>query len=126
MVVETGEQVNAQSKAASSMPVGFLEHAADLQAADDVFDQHPLAGQDLVVGALLGRERRLFAPAFERRTAPGVELGQTLVAAVGEQFGGGWHPQAAALEQVKVVFAALAASRRQDRASGFVHGHLAL
>jgi hypothetical protein len=36
MVVEAGEQVDTQAVASTPVAIGFLEHAKDLQAADDV------------------------------------------------------------------------------------------
>lgn len=128
MVVEASEQVDAQAVSSAAVAVGFFEHAKDLQAADDVFDQDPFAGQGVVESALLCRQWHGFAPAFVRRAALGVELGQTLETTVAEQFRLRSYPrvQPTTLEEPKVVLAALATSRRQDHPALLVHGDLAL
>ena len=112
MIVETSEQVDTQAKAFASVAVRFLQYPKDLQTADDVFREHAFAGQSAVVGLLLGGECDGLAAAFRGRAAIGVPFGQTLVAAVGKQFGAGVRTQLAALEEPEVVFSAFAAGRR--------------
>ena len=124
--MEAGEEVGAQAVAPAPMAVGLFEDAKDLQATDDVLDAHPLTGQGEVVRARLGREWNGFASALEGRAAPGVELGQALVARVGEDFRVVMGLPAAALEEAEVVLAALTASDGQDHARGFIHHELAL
>src|SRR5919202_12641 len=114
MIVETSEQVDMQAKAFASVAVRFLQYPKDFQAADDVFREHAFAGPSAVVGLLLGGEGDGLTAAFIGRAAMGVPFGQTLVAAVSEQFGVRVRTQLAAFEEPKVVLSAFAAGHRQD------------
>jgi hypothetical protein len=125
VVVKTSEQMDAQAKAFASMAVGFFEHSENFSATNDVLREYALAGQSAIVSLLLGGERDGLASAFMGRAAVRVPFGQTLVAAVGEQFDARVRMQLAALEEPEIVLSAWAAGHRQERARGFVDGHLA-
>jgi hypothetical protein len=93
------------------MTVGFFDHSEHFSAADDVLHEYALAGQKAVMGLLLGGERDGLASAFVRRAAVRMPFGQTLIAAVGEQFGARVRTQLAALEEPEIVLSAWAAGR---------------
>jgi hypothetical protein len=82
------------------------------------------AGQGFIFRALLLRQHTT-APAFVRRAALGVELGDTLIAAVGQQFAVPVQAQPTALENLEVVLASLAAGDGENPARGFIHRYLA-
>jgi hypothetical protein len=82
------------------------------------------AGQGFIFRALLLRQHTT-APAFVRRAALGVELGDTLIAAVGQQFAVPVQAQPTALENLEVVLASLAPGDGENPARGFIHRYLA-
>lgn len=64
-VVQTSDEIEAQTESAAAMAIGLLEDAEDFQLADDVFDRDALAGDRLSVLLLLLSIRRMFGAFLE-------------------------------------------------------------
>ena len=107
MVVERGDQVEAQAKTRAAVAVTLGQDAKGLQAADDVFDDEPLPRELTISRLLLLRERMMLALLL-RQAAVRVAVRQTQVAAVREALRLGRKRQTAFLEQREVLLLAFA------------------
>jgi hypothetical protein len=113
VVVERGNQVEPQAEALAAVTVALGQDAEDLQAADDVLDHEPFAGELPVRPLLLIRERVMLALLL-RQTAVAVALRQAQIPAVRQALGLWQERQTGPQEQLEVVRPARAEARHED------------
>ncbi len=125
MVVQPGDQVEAQQEALPPVAITLRQDAEDFQAADDVLDHDP-ATRQLPVALLLLVGQLGLPRLLPRRPALCMQLLQALIAAVGQHFQALVRLDSAPLVEGEVVHGAAPVMGAYQLPGAPVDHHLAL
>lgn len=123
VIIQSGNQVEAQSESAAAIAIPFRDDAKDFQMPNDVLDQH-FAPRQLTVSAPLFFAQLFALRLFDRCLRIGVFLLQALITGISEQTNVFGNRQCALFEHRKIVRFAVALCRADDPVSRSVDNNL--
>ena len=106
-VVDSSNQVEAQSKSCSAIAIPLTEDPKDLQLAKNMLNHDPLSSQRTIFLLLLFGQRMIFG-FLERRLAIFMKFCQSLVACIRQNSNVLCNVEFLVFEKLEVMFAALA------------------
>jgi hypothetical protein len=119
VVVNSGEEVESECEALSSVSVSVGDDFESFEITDDIFARDAFTGDALVVGFVLLGQRMFFAALFGH-DGIGMKFLHTQISGIDQRRGGGGEPYLGTLEESEVVAAAFLIGGADDLAGTLV------